>query len=113
MNMHLPQGVYFTMPQGRRYLADTNWPACRDTCAAAVGKDGLLITLENTRWPGMQRLEEAAELLLQAPCMTPGMTVPLRAAFLPGDAAAQDHPEGTEPGKKRCTRPGRPVSCAP
>ncbi|MDO4739267.1 MAG: sugar phosphate isomerase/epimerase [Eubacteriales bacterium] len=75
LNMHLPQGVYFSMPQGKVYLADEYWPQFsgllsrfRDECAAEVGSEGPMIALENTRWPGMAHLREAAELLLQAEC---------------------------------------------
>lgn len=48
--------------------AGTPFLRFRDACAAAAGEDSPLIALESTRWPGMQRQEEAAELLLQAPC---------------------------------------------
>ena len=75
LTMHIPQGVYFTMPQGKVYLADEYWPQFssalsrfRDSCAREIGPDGPVIALENTRWPGMAHLEDAAALLLQAPC---------------------------------------------
>lgn len=73
LNMHIPQGVYFTMPQGKVYLADEYWPQFsgflekfRDACARELRAGGPVIALENTRWPGMAHLEEAVELLLQA-----------------------------------------------
>jgi len=55
LNMHMNNGVYFTLPQKRVYLfeeyKDTyllNIKKFRDICEAEIGNDNILISIENT-----------------------------------------------------------------
>ena len=73
LTMHLPMGVYFTLPEGKsylfarfrdRYLRSTE--AFRNRCAAALAGTGAVLCAENTGgFPPFQR--EALELLLESP----------------------------------------------
>lgn len=73
VNMHLPQGVYFTLPGRKAYLFDEYWPEVaqkicdfRDVLADAAGN--VHICVENTVFGGFAHLPDALELLLEAPC---------------------------------------------
>lgn len=73
VNMHFPMGVYFTMPRGKVYLWDTNWPHLKESLLrvrdkmteAADGKVALCI--ENTSFGRFTRHEESLEILLESP----------------------------------------------
>ena len=74
VNLHMPQGVHFTLPEQKVYLFDryTNrFTAAvrefRDLCAEAVGTAPIKLCIENTDgWKTFQRA--AVETLLKAPC---------------------------------------------
>ena len=74
VNLHMPQGVHFTLPEQKVYLFDRyadHFTAAvrefRDLCAEAVGAAPVRICIENTGgWKPFQRA--AIETLLQAPC---------------------------------------------
>lgn len=79
LTMHLPAGVYFTLPEGRsypfarcrdRYLHAAE--AFRDRCTAALAGTGTVLCVENTG--GFQPFQrEALELLLESPAF--GLTL--------------------------------------
>ncbi len=55
VNMHLPEGVYFTLPQGKVYLFDQYMGAFLDrlalfrhACEQAAGESGVRVCVENT-----------------------------------------------------------------
>jgi len=57
LNMHMPQGVYFTLPERKVYLLGeypesylSNALEFRDACAAAIRSSGIRICIEN--WAG-------------------------------------------------------------
>ncbi len=57
LNMHMPQGVYFTLPERKVYLHGEyraeyidSMRAFRDACTAAIGDSGVKICVEN--WHG-------------------------------------------------------------
>ena len=57
LNMHMPLGVYFTLPEGKVYLMERYQAQClqraeqfRDACTAAIGGSGVKICVEN--WSG-------------------------------------------------------------
>ena len=74
VNLHMPQGVHFTLPEQKVYLfeayADHFTAAVRefrDLCAEAVGTAPIKLCIENTDgWKPFQRA--AVDTLLQAPC---------------------------------------------
>ena len=73
LNMHMPVGVYFTLPQGKVYLFDkyrqeflARMEQFRDACTAAIGDSGIKICVEN--WFGYTDWQiEALDLLLESP----------------------------------------------
>ena len=57
LNMHMPLGVYFTLPEGKVYLLEryqdqyrARAEQFRDACTAAIGDSGVKICVEN--WSG-------------------------------------------------------------
>jgi sugar phosphate isomerase/epimerase len=57
LNMHMPLGVYFTLPEGKVYLLEryqdqyrARAEQFRDACAAVIGDSGVKICVEN--WSG-------------------------------------------------------------
>ena len=74
VNLHMPQGVHFTLPEQKVYLFDRytdRFTAAvrefRDLCAEAVGTAPIKLCIENTDgWKTFQRA--AVETLLKAPC---------------------------------------------
>ena len=75
LNMHMPQGVYFTLPGRKMYLFDRYYDAFitavrefRTAVAQEIGGSGVKICLENTVFSGMPRLRSALEVLLEADC---------------------------------------------
>ena len=90
VTMHLTPGVYFTLPGGKRYLFDryrdrylAAMERFRDRCAAAIGRGGPLLCVENTAWSSLPFLCEAVELLLDSPAF--GLTYDWGHAALAGD----------------------------
>lgn len=73
LNMHLAQGVYFTLPGRKVYLFDMYKDHFLDRLREAVARcedaagDGLAICIENTGNFGLPFLQEALELFLQSP----------------------------------------------
>lgn len=73
MNMHLPLGEHFTLPDGKVFLFDVyrdrylrSMVKFRDLCEAAAGDSGIKICVENcSGFPAFQR--EALDLLLKSP----------------------------------------------
>lgn len=73
LNMHMPAGVYFTLPQGKVYLFDryrkeffARMRLFRDACEKAVGNHDIRICVEN--WFGYTSWQiEALDLLLDSP----------------------------------------------
>lgn len=73
LNMHMADGVYFTLPDKKVYLFDKyrteyleKMRVFRDACAKAIGGEDILICVENTGgYHDFQR--EAIGLLLQSP----------------------------------------------
>lgn len=73
LNMHMPRGVYFTLPDRKVYLFEEyredfleNVTVFRDTCTAAVGDSDIKICVEN--WSGYTDWQvEALDLLLENP----------------------------------------------
>ncbi len=73
LNMHLSQGVYFTLPDKKVFLFNEykeqylkSIVAFRDECAKAVGESDIIICVENSNgYTTFQR--EALNLLLQSP----------------------------------------------
>ena len=73
LNMHMPSGVYFTLPQGKVYLFEQyreqflgQMRLFRDVCEEAVGDSGIRICVEN--WFGYTPwMLEALDLLLESP----------------------------------------------
>ena len=79
LTMHLPAGVYFTLPEGRSYLFERyrdrylrSTEAFRDRCSAVLAGTGAVLCVENTG--GFQPFQrEALELLLESPAF--GLTL--------------------------------------
>ncbi|MDR0897214.1 MAG: sugar phosphate isomerase/epimerase [Oscillospiraceae bacterium] len=75
INMHLAEGIYFTLPEGRVFLFEqykgaylAALRAFRDACEAAIGGAGILICVENTDgWGRASFLAEGVDLLLESP----------------------------------------------
>lgn len=72
LNLHFPMGVYFTLPDGKRYLYDQYWNEVRkrlidfrDQMADRAGST--LVCVENTEFSRLSHLEEALSLLLESP----------------------------------------------
>lgn len=73
LNMHMPLGVYFTLPDRKVYLLDEyrdayleNAKHFRDACTAAVGDSGIKICVEN--WSGYTPWQiPALDALLESP----------------------------------------------
>jgi sugar phosphate isomerase/epimerase len=75
LNMHLPVGVYFTLPNGKAFLFGEyedeylkKLTEFRDACAAAIGGSDIKICVENTG--GYDRapfLKKGLDLLLESP----------------------------------------------
>lgn len=74
INMHMDHGVYFTLPEGKRYLYGENregyleaFRGFRELVRERIGESGILVCVENTDgflpWE-----EEAIALLLESPC---------------------------------------------
>lgn len=72
LNMHMPVGVYFTLPQGKVYLFDRyrqefldRMGLFRDACDKAIGNSGVHICVEN--WFGYTDWQiQALDLLLES-----------------------------------------------
>lgn len=73
LNMHMPVGVYFTLPGGKVYLFERyrqdflrNLARFRDACHQAIGDSGIKICVEN--WHGYTGWQiEALDLLVESP----------------------------------------------
>ena len=73
LNMHMPRGVYFTLPDRKVYLFDEyrehyirSMTSFRDACQAAVGGADIRICVEN--WSGYTPLQvEVLDALLESP----------------------------------------------
>lgn len=73
LNMHMPLGVYFTLPDRKVYLFEQyrqrylqSMAEFRDACTAAVGDSGVRICVEN--WSGYTRWQvDALDVLLESP----------------------------------------------
>ena len=73
LNMHMPVGVYFTLPQGKVYLFSEyrreylrNLAMFRDECEKAIGDSGIRICVEN--WHGYTHWQiEGRDELLKSP----------------------------------------------
>lgn len=73
LNMHLSQGVYFTLPDRKVYLFEEYRQQClqtikafRDACEKSIGESGLKICVENSNgYSSFQ--EQALEFLLDSP----------------------------------------------
>ena len=73
LNMHMPMGVYFTLPQGKVFLFERyrrefleQMRLFREECTAAIGDSGIRICVEN--WCGYTAWQiEALDLLLESP----------------------------------------------
>lgn len=73
LNMHMPVGVYFTLPQGKVYLFDRyreefyrQMRLFRDECEKAIGCSNIRICVEN--WFGYTDWQvEALDILLESP----------------------------------------------
>jgi sugar phosphate isomerase/epimerase len=73
LNMHMPQGVYFTLPERKVYLLGeypqdylANVKEFRDACTAAIGDSGIRICVEN--WAGYTPWQiPALDVLLESP----------------------------------------------
>ena len=73
LNMHMPLGVYFTLPQGKVYLFGEyrehyfgQMRRFRDDCEDAIGDSGIRICIEN--WSGYTEWQiEALDILLESP----------------------------------------------
>ena len=73
LNMHMPVGVYFTLPQGKVYLFSEyrkeylqNLALFRDECEKAIGSSGIRICVEN--WHGYTDWQiEGLDELLKSP----------------------------------------------
>ena len=73
LNMHMPVGVYFTLPEGKVYLFQRyrrqfldGMAAFRDACQGAIGDSGIQICVEN--WHGYTGWQiEGLDLLLESP----------------------------------------------
>lgn len=73
LNMHLSNGVYFTMPTEKIYLFDRyreeyldRMRVFRTLCEKQVGNAGIRICVENTCWSGLKFMQEAIDLLLES-----------------------------------------------
>ena len=73
LNMHMPLGVYFTLPEGKVYLLEryadqyrARAEQFRDACTAAIGDSGVKICVEN--WSGYTPWQlSALDCLLESP----------------------------------------------
>lgn len=73
LNMHMPRGVYFTLPEGKVYLFEQyreefleKVRLFRDLCTAVIGDSGIKICVEN--WSGYTPWQIGAlDLLLESP----------------------------------------------
>lgn len=73
LNMHMPLGVYFTLPQGKVYLFGEyreqfyeSMRVFREECEQAIGDSGIRICVEN--WFGYTDWQiEALDILLKSP----------------------------------------------
>lgn len=73
INMHLSNGVYFTMPEGRIYLFDRyieyyldSLKRFRDECEKSIGGSGIIICIENSDGWGTGFSLRGIELLLES-----------------------------------------------
>ena len=74
INMHMPDGVYFTLPDKRLYLFELyksqyleKLQQFREVCTDAIGTCGILLCIENSGvYQGFQR--EGIDILLEKPC---------------------------------------------
>lgn len=73
LNMHMPQGVYFTLPERKVYLLGEyprdyldHGKAFRDACTEAIGSSGIKICIEN--WTGYTHWQiPVLDALLESP----------------------------------------------
>ena len=90
LNMHLPRGVYFTLPDRKVYLFDqyreqylASIRAFRDQCAACIDERGPVILIENT--DGFLPFQmDAISLLLESPAF--GLTLDVGHSHVAGGA---------------------------
>lgn len=76
LNMHMPVGVYFTLPEGKVYLFQRyrqrfleELAGFRDECESAIGESGIKICVEN--WHGYTEWQtEGLDVLLESPVFT-------------------------------------------
>lgn len=74
LNMHFPNGTYFTLPEKKVYLYDRykneftdKLRAFRDVCTAAVGNSDIKISVENTSAFQLDFVAEGIDILLESP----------------------------------------------
>ena len=73
VNMHMPMGVYFTLPGERVYLFDRYWDAVRGQIERfrdemdAMADGEISVCVENTTFGGFAHLTDALDLLLASP----------------------------------------------
>ena len=73
LNMHMPLGVYFTLPEGKVYLLEQygqlyrqRAEQFRDACTRAIGSSGIRIAVEN--WSGYAPWQiPVLDILLESP----------------------------------------------
>lgn len=75
VNLHFPQGVYFTLPGEKRYLFDVYWNAVREKLLRFRDRmtdcaDFVQICVENTEFGRFRHLPDALDLLLESPAFS-------------------------------------------
>jgi sugar phosphate isomerase/epimerase len=93
LNMHIPRGVYFTLPEGKAYLYDRYKESVmdlarrfRDKIAPEAEKSRVTVCLENTSFRGPECLGDIVDCLLEAPCFA--LTYDAGHDFADGGSAA-------------------------
>jgi Sugar phosphate isomerases/epimerases len=73
LNMHLSDGVYFTMPTEKIYLYNryvdqylAQMRNFRELCEKQIGDAEMKICVENTRWSGLGFMQRAIDVLLES-----------------------------------------------
>ncbi len=73
LNMHMAEGVYFTLPEQKVYLYAqyqklylAKLGEFRAQCEKAIGTSGIKICVENTSWHGKEFIKNGIETLLQS-----------------------------------------------
>lgn len=74
VNLHLPRGVYFTLPDRKIFLFDryrelflSSIRAFRATCESKYAITPVTVCMENTKWYDVPVLGDAIDLLCQSP----------------------------------------------